>query len=69
MIIITIPKKISKGEELIAIPKKEYERLSRLDGKKEEEITEENILRWSKEALKLKRAGKLPLLKSLKEFR
>lgn len=35
----------------------------------EEVITEEDILRWSREAKTLKRRGQLPVLKSLKALR
>ena len=35
----------------------------------DEEITEDSILRLAKETKKLFKAGKLPLLRSLKEFR
>ena len=57
--IITIPKNLVKEGELILIPRKKYEKL--LEGQK---ITEEDILRWTKEAKILKKAGKLPKLKS-----
>ena len=36
---------------------------------KDEEITEDSILRLAREAKRLYRAGKLPLLHSLKELR
>ncbi|MDP3735085.1 MAG: hypothetical protein Q8R39_01505 [bacterium] len=35
----------------------------------DEEITEDTILRWSREAKVLKRAGKLPILRSLADLR
>lgn len=69
MTTITIPKKITKGEELIIIPRKEYEKYLELKGKKGEQITEEDVLRWSREAKKLKKTGKLSVLHSLKGFR
>lgn len=61
-------------EELVVLSRKEYERLievkkENVKADKREAITEENVLRWSREAKKLKKAGKLPLLNSLKEFR
>lgn len=65
MATITIPKQITKGEELIIIPRKEYEEFLELKEKRKEEITEEDVLRWSQEAKRLKRAGKLPLFKNL----
>jgi len=61
--IITIPKNLVKEGELILIPRKKYEKL--LEGQK---ITEEDILRWTKEAKILKKAGKLPKLKSWASF-
>ena len=69
---LTIPKKITKGEELIVLSRKEYERLSRLNKPRharKETVTEEDVLRWSREAKTLKKLGKLPVLESLKEFR
>ena len=50
----------------------EYERLSRLDKPRhvrKETVTEQDVLRWSREAKTLKKLGKLPVLESLKEFR
>lgn len=69
MATITIPRKITKGEELIIIPRKEYEEYLELKEKKGEQITEKDILRWSQEAKKLKKAGRLPVLHSLKGLR
>lgn len=71
MATITIPQKISKNSNLIAIPRKEYKIL--LDAlkvlKERKQVTERDILRWSKEAKKLKREGKLLILRSLKDLR
>ena len=61
----------------ITISKKEYEslKIARRQLQKlehiisEEAVNEEDVLRWSKEARRLKKGGKLPLLKSLKDFR
>jgi len=61
--IITIPKELAKEGELIIIPRKKYERL--LEGQK---VTEKDVLRWTKEARLLKKAGKLPKLKSWVAF-
>lgn len=68
--VITIPKRMTGRDELVVLPRKEYERLlevKRENGKmyKKETVTEENVLRWSREAKKLKRAGKLPLFEDL----
>jgi len=68
MATITIPKNLIKSDDLVIIPRKEYEEF--LEIKKEERgrVTEADVLRWSKEARKLKKAGKLPTLRSLKEL-
>jgi len=57
--VFTIPKELVKEGELIVIPRKKYEKL--LEGQK---ITEEDVLRWAKEAKMLKKIGRLPKLKS-----
>lgn len=57
--VITIPKNLIKEGELILMPKKKYEEL--LESQK---ITEDDILRWTREAKVLKKIGKLPKLKS-----
>lgn len=68
---ITIPKKVLRRDDLIAIPRKEYEAL--LDAlkilKEKKEVTTADVLRWSREAKKLRKAGKLPILRSLKDLR
>jgi len=68
MTTITIPKKLTQGEELVAIPRKEYERFVAFVARKEI-VREVDVLRWSKEAKKLRKAGKLPVLRSLKDLR
>ena len=66
----TIPKKVTKGEALVVIPLREYEKFLALAGEKiREKASEADLLRWSKEAKKLRRAGKLPILHSLKDLR
>ena len=68
MVTISIPQNLIKNDDLVIIPRKEYEDL--LEFRKEEKcVTETDVLRWSKEAKKLKKAGKLPVLHSLKDFR
>jgi hypothetical protein len=68
MAVITIPKNLIKDDDLVIIPRKEYEEF--LEIKKEEKmVTEADVLRWSKEAKKLKKTGKLPILRSLKNLR
>lgn len=61
--IITIPRKIAREGELILMPRKSYEKL--LENQK---ITEEDVLRWTKEARVLKKIGRLPKLKSWADF-
>lgn len=63
---ITIPQKLFKSEELMVIPRKEYEEYLELKETKSGGVTEKNILRWSREAKSLKNVGKLPVLISLK---
>ncbi len=71
MVTITIPHKISKKEDLIAISRKEYAILLAAFRilKEKKQISENDILRWSKEARMLKKTGKLAVLRSLKELR
>jgi len=61
MATITIPKKFAGQDDLVVIPKKELDALRALAAG-EEPATEENILRWGREARRLHRAGKLPKL-------
>ena len=70
---LTIPKKEYKElkrkaslyEALVrSVPEKGFD-----SKQKKETVTEEDVLRWSREARRLHKKGKLPLLRSLKEFR
>lgn len=65
---ITIPKSLTKRGELIVIPRKDFEKFLDLV-KKSTAVTEADVLRWSQEAKSLKKAGKLPTLRSLKDLR
>jgi len=56
MAVITIPKKLANKGDLVVIPKKELDALIERAG---EEVTERDVLRWSKEARRLHRIGKL----------
>lgn len=70
MTTVTIPRKITRGEELIVIPRREYEKfLALAEGESREKVSEADLLRWSREARKLKKAGKLPVLRSLRDLR
>lgn len=55
--IVTIPREFSKEKELILMPRRRYESL--LENQK---VTEQDVLRWTKEAKTLKRRGALPRL-------
>ena len=63
MATITIPKKLAGRGDLVVIPKKE---LDDLIARAESAVGEREILRWSREAKLLHRAGKLPKLTSLR---
>jgi len=68
MATVTISKRITKGEELVVITRKEYEKF--LDAAvRGEMVNAADVLRWSREAKQLKRKGALPLLRSLKDLR
>lgn len=73
--VITIPKHMTGREELVVLPRREYERLTEVQkkrkssGKKKEMVTEEDVLRWSREARELYKEGKLRKLRSLKDLR
>ncbi|GEM_PF-2813183 len=73
MATLTIPKKEYEELKQKAALYDEYVKSASHDvldvQKKKETATEEDVLRWSREARRLKRQGKLPLLKSLKDFR
>ena len=69
MLTITIPQKLTNNKELIVIPLKEYEEYLRMKETSSENATEENILKWSREAKILKKTGKLPVLGSLRDLR
>ncbi|NOY35501.1 MAG: hypothetical protein GXP44_01095 [bacterium] len=65
MSVLTIPKNLIKNDDLVVIPRKEYEAFLELREVKTARVTEDDVLRWSKEAKKLKKEGKLPLFKDL----
>lgn len=65
MATITIPKNLIKSDDLVIIPRKEYEEFLEIKKEERRQATEEDVLRWSREARKLKKAGKLPLFKNL----
>jgi len=53
---ITIPKKLAGKGDLVVIPKRELDALVARAG---DSVTEQDVLRWSREASKLRRTGKL----------
>lgn len=59
MVTLTIPKKLAGKDDLVVIPKKELEELIARAG---DPVSKQDILRWSREAKKLRRAGKLAKL-------
>ena len=59
MTTITIPKKLAGKDDLVVLPKKEFDALV---ARAEAKVTEDDVLRWSREAKKLRRADKLPRL-------
>jgi len=59
-----IPKSITGREDLVVLPRKEFEHLMQKDA-----VSERDILLWSKESKKLKKSGKLQKLQSLKDLR
>ena len=72
---VIIPKNLAQ-DDLVVIARSEYERLLGLqksslpfDGGDEEEVSEDDVLRWSKEARQAKQSGALPVLNSLRDLR
>jgi hypothetical protein len=61
---ITIPKKLAPKDDLVVIPKKE---LDALIERADRVVTENDILRWAREARRLGKAGKLPPLSALRK--
>jgi len=56
--IVTIPRELSREKELIIIPRRTYESLL-----KNQKVTEQDVLHWTREANNLKSRGVLPKLK------
>ncbi|MBI3632013.1 MAG: hypothetical protein HY225_01010 [Candidatus Vogelbacteria bacterium] len=61
--IITIPHALAKNDDLVVIPRKQYEYFLQVVG------AEDEILSLSRGAQVLKKKGKLPVLKSLRSLR
>lgn len=59
MATITIPRKLAPKDDLVVIPKKE---LDALIARAKNSVTERDVLRWSRDAKKLHRVGKLTKL-------
>ena len=64
--VFTIPRQVTGFEELVVLPRREYERLAKLN---DMNVRLKDVERWSLEARQLKKAGKLPILRSLKDLR
>jgi hypothetical protein len=59
---IKLSKEMLREGEVVIVPKREFISLiARAEGA----VSEKDILRWSREARVLKRAGKLPMLRAL----
>jgi len=65
---LTISRKLTGGKELVVMPRIEYERFLQFVAGKQKSPSVSDISRWSREARKLKQAGKLPTLRSLKDL-
>lgn len=65
---LTISRKLTGGNELVVMPRLEYERFLRFITDKQKSPAVADIRRWSREAKKLKRAGELSVLRSLKDL-
>ena len=59
---IKLSKEMLREGEVVVIPKKQY--ISLL-ARAEAGVSEKDVLQWSREAKAFKRAGKLPILRSL----
>jgi len=63
---LKLSKEMLREGELIVLPKKQFISLvARAEGAA---VSEKDVLRWSREARALKRAGKLPTLRSLRSL-
>jgi len=61
--VVTIPKTVTGREELVVLPRSLLERLI------SRQVTATDVLKRSREAKKLKRGGRLPVLRSLRALR
>lgn len=62
---IKLSKAMLREGEVVVIPKKQY---ISLVARAESTVSEKDVLRWSREARALKRAKKLPVLRSLRSL-
>ncbi len=71
MNVLTIPRTLAKNDDLVVVPRKQYELVLRMarGSKMMDKKLESELASLSREAHLLKRKGKLPLLKSLKDLR
>ena len=59
LVTITIPKDFADEDELVVLPKKQFDALV---ARAEDTVTEEDVLEWSRDAKRLYAEGKLPEL-------
>ena len=59
MATITISRKLAPKDDLVIIPKKEFDALV---ARARDTVTEQNVLQWSRDAKKMYRTGKLAKL-------
>jgi len=71
MDVFTIPHALAKNDDLVVLPRKHYERVLRMaqGGQTIDRKLEAELESRFREAQVLKRRGKLPLLRSLKDLR
>jgi hypothetical protein len=62
---IIIPKTLAAGDDLVVVPKRQ---LDALIADATDKVLEKDILKWSREAKRRHRAGKLPKFTSLREL-
>lgn len=67
MLTVTIPKKLAKKDDLIVLPRKEYEALLQRSKNKDGEKLEENLIKILNKATQGKIKGPFRSVKSLKE--
>jgi RNase P protein component len=62
---IIIPKRLANDDDLVVIPKKQFDELI---ASATDKVLEKAVLGWSRDARRLHRVGKLPKLVSLRSL-